>query len=475
MATRTLFPTTGTQASDIAAGYIQNGVYAPRTLPGAVNPPEIPGSIRNLQDPSSPVPPGGSGTQSDPNQAFGLALMQLLQKHQQLGTAPFVNQGLNASDTAANASTNAALNPALQGYAPGVIQGAASNASAPYNPIIQGAQRGQQTMEEQIRALGSGITAAQSFLKTNIDAENKARDDARTLIHQSFADFGGGAFDQLNPKDQADLEKKAGLPAGYIHGVGKTIKERELALKDAVANAGNADQTDLAQQLVDGTMDPSQLSKRTKNYNAVLAEANKLSLAQTGKAFNIAQATIDYKFANQPNTQNTLNYLVSLTGGPGQTGNLDELINISNSISRTNFPALNKVSNWAKLQAGNPQIAAYYAVATEVADQVAKILQGGGTGSGTSDAKLKQAVDLFQSDFSKAQLLAITQALKPLLNNRARSMIGNNRYLKASYGDRLDLGGGSNTGTTVLFGPDGKQYNVPNANVDAFIKAGGHR
>lgn len=412
-----------------------------------------------------------SVSNSTPSSNFGQLLMQLLQRHQTLGTGQFKQQEFNATDAQAQASTNAVLDPSLRNYAPGVIQGAASNAAAPYDPIISGAQKSAQTYKEQLASMGDALTTTRNFFNDLQTQENKKRDDARSLVKDSFTLIGGGAFDKANKEEIDKLEKEAGLPKGYIQGVGQTIKERELSLKTSLASVGNAANTDLAQQLVDGTLDPSQLSKRTTNYNAVLSEANKLSLAQTGKAFNIAQASIDFKFANQPNTQNTLNYLVSLTGGPGTTGNLNELINISNSINRTNFPALNKISNWTKLQTGNPQMAAYYAVATEVADQVAKILQGGGTGSGTSDAKLKQAADLFQSDFSKNQLIAVVNALKPLLNNRAKSMIGNNRYLQASYKDRLDLGGNTSDGTTRMIGPAGS-FDVPNDKVDIFKQNG---
>jgi len=45
-------------------------------------------------------------------------------------------------------------------------------------------------------------------------------------------------------------------------------------------------------------MDPSQLSKRSKDYNAVLAEADRQDMEETGQHFNIAQAQTDYKYAN---------------------------------------------------------------------------------------------------------------------------------------------------------------------------------
>lgn len=198
-----------------------------------------------------------------------------------------------------------------------------------------------------------------------------------------------------------------------------------------VNDAGDTVQS-LAQQLVDGTLAPSELSKRatgSASYNDVLVAAGKL-MGTNGKPFNIAQADRDYKFANNVNTQNTLNSLVSLVGGPNKSGNMDELKAISDSIDRTDFPSLNDAAAWSKLETGNVDIARYKAVAIEVADQVAKILQGGSGGSGTSDAKLQQASDLFKTSFSKNQLNGIINSLKPLLANRAKSIISDNAYLK---------------------------------------------
>ena len=99
----------------------------------------------------------------------------------------------------------------------------------------------------------------------------------------------------------------------------------------------------------------------------------------------------------------------------------------------TQFPALNDTAAWVRLQAGDPKMAAYYATVTEVADQVAKIMQGGGTGGGTSDAKMKQATDLFDKGFNKDQITAIGTQLRNLLANRKKELIGGNRYLVKQF------------------------------------------
>lgn len=245
---------------------------------------------------------------------------------------------------------------------------------------------------------------------------------------------------------------------GAAGGSGQTFDITSLPedAQQKLASSGftnySASTQSLAQDLVTGNMAPTELSKRTtgdSSYSDILAAAKKYSLATTGKPFDISEANIDYKYATNPTTQNTLNYLGSLVGSDDGSGNLsggnmDELVNLSNSIGRTSFPALNNAEAWTRYSAGDPKIAQFQAVATEVADQVAKILQGGGTGSGTSDAKLQQAVNLFNTSFSKAQLTGVVNALKPLLTNRAKSMVKDNPYLSKyadQFGFEQNLGG----------------------------------
>lgn len=192
--------------------------------------------------------------------------------------------------------------------------------------------------------------------------------------------------------------------------------------------------TSNAQQLVEGTMDPANLSKRSKTYDATLAAANTYSIAKYGRPFDVAKAAGDYKFATNPQTYNMLNYLNSLTGRDNQSGNLGTVVQMSDKLGRSKFPPLNKVELWAKLSAGHPDIAAYRAALLEVSDQVAKILQGGGTGSGTSDTKLKDAQALLDKDFNPSQIKATAETLRQLLANRKQEVIGDNRYLMQWHG-----------------------------------------
>jgi len=230
-----------------------------------------------------------------------------------------------------------------------------------------------------------------------------------------------------------------GTAKGQIEGGG--------GAKDA---NGNWNPASMPVMLVEGNADPSQLKNSRSGMSAQQVEqaASQYSMEKYGKPFDMAKAQSDYKFATNAQTQNTLKYLNSLTGADNKSGNLGELIKQSDGITRTQFPALNDAAAWARLASGDPAMASYHAAVTEVSDQIAKILQGGG--SGTSDAKMKQAQALFNSGFNKDQIKATADTLRTLLASRKGELVGDNRYLQKQFGQTQ-----SQTKTTggSFFGP----------------------
>lgn len=182
-------------------------------------------------------------------------------------------------------------------------------------------------------------------------------------------------------------------------------------------------------------MDPANLSRRSKSYDATLAAANAYSMAKYNVPFNVAKASGDYKNATSGQTFNTMNFLNSLTGRDNASGNLGTVVAMSDKLSRTNFPPINRIDLWAKLASGNAQVAAYRSAILEVSDQVAKVLQGGG-GNSTSDAKINQAMEVLDKNFNAEQMRATAVTLRELLGNRKKEMIGDNRYLQQWYGNQ---------------------------------------
>jgi hypothetical protein len=272
--------------------------------------------------------------------------------------------------------------------------------------------------------------------------EHKAS-DPMTAGERDDYETAAGVKAQKFKNDQTELDLKTQQAAEAKANAESKAKETPSVIdkNEAEASKARAEKTLLntasdqqtinsnAQQLVEGNVDPANLSKRSKTYDATLAAANAYSLATSGEPFDVAKAAGDYKFATNPQTYNTLNYLNSLTGRDGKSGNLGLVVTMSNGLHQTNFPALNDAAQWAKLATGNPQIAAYHAALLETQDQVAKILQGGNNGA-TTDAKLKQANELMDKGFSGPQMSAVGATLQQMLGNRKTEMIGTNRYLK---------------------------------------------
>lgn len=276
-----------------------------------------------------------------------------------------------------------------------------------------------------------------------LNAQVQGASPAVVAAAKAVSDAGGSTL---------EVGSKLGAYAGDV--LGTQLKKAQIVeananaaktIADTATAAAASDPSNLAQQLISGNLAPSELSKRANGangYNATLQTANALSLKTTGKPFNIAQADRNYKFATNVQTQNTLNGLSSLIGtvdssGNITGGNLSALKNLSNSLPRTNFPAVNSVEWNALLQTGNPDVVAYMTNVTEVADQIAKVLQGGSTG-GTSDAKLNQASQIFNKNFSVDQINAVVNTIQPLLVNRAKGMIGDNPYL-SDYATQFGL------------------------------------
>lgn len=324
------------------------------------------------------------------------------------------------------------------------------------NPTDQAAQYAAQ------QALKIDPTDPQYLQKVTALVGNYQNDQVKAQLDQQLEKAQIGEANANTAKTLNDLNSASN---GNANPISALPADQQAALKTTGFTNYNTETQGLAQQLATGNIAPSDLSKRATGsspYNSILSAADAYAMATTGQHFNIAQAQRDYTFATNANTQNTLNYLKSLVGtndGSGNLvgGNLQSLIAASNQrLPNTNptnsfggtaagsfpagsqgLPALNDTEQWLKLEAGNPQMAAYNATLTETSDQIAKILQGGGSG-GTSDAKLAQAQALFQKGFTPNQVSAVATALQTLLTNRAKGIIGNNVYL-SDYANDLNI------------------------------------
>lgn len=171
-----------------------------------------------------PVVPGlnfnapPSGVQAGSVDQFNTAVQGLLQKYQQMGTKPFVTQGLDAQQEQAN-RISAPTQQSLIGAAPSLQNSVRSNAAQAVQPTIQSAQNSQQTFGEQLNSFGSAVQTAQNFMQTYKADQDKTKADAVNTINNVIA-LGGSQGLKSLIDSQPDIFKVAGLDSNtYLNGV----------------------------------------------------------------------------------------------------------------------------------------------------------------------------------------------------------------------------------------------------------------
>ena len=198
----------------------------------------------------------------------------------------------------------------------------------------------------------------------------------------------------------------------------------------------NFDMSHPAMKLVDGTLSPSQLSKRatkgTDSYNNIIKQADDYSMAKFGKPFDFQLAETDWKYANQKSTQDTLNLVLSLTGegGENNSGTLAQLQRQYQALGNTPFMDLNSARQWIELHIGEPGVPQFQATLFGVGDEMAKIL-GGGTATVEG---FKQAQGVLDRIFSARAGDAAINSIRGNMANRANGLVGDNLYLTKKYG-----------------------------------------
>lgn len=192
-----------------------------------------------------------------------------------------------------------------------------------------------------------------------------------------------------------------------VGDIGKTSTTQNPQVIDGIADA-----------VLSGQVSLGALGGYGGAKNAIIAK-----VLEKNPSFNVTDNTLNYEaqkkytdYINSPAYQNTIKYLDSVNYS------LQTVQDLSSSINRTQFPKINKVILETMKQTGDPKVVAYATAVTETADQIAKILQGGGTGSSSSDSKLKQAQELFDGSYSPEQLNAAIDSIKSLLQNRADAL-----------------------------------------------------
>lgn len=161
----------------------------------------------------------------DQSQLFGLALMNLLKRYQQLGTRPFAEQQFAASQAQVG-RLQAQTSPSLIGAAPGVQAGVRAASVEALQPTITGAKQSAQTFGEQLQSFGDILGQARQIMAQQQQAAQKAQDDMRDTIQFYLRTGGSGALQTILTQ-QPELFKVAGMDAKTIGALIPVLKAKE--------------------------------------------------------------------------------------------------------------------------------------------------------------------------------------------------------------------------------------------------------
>ena len=261
-------------------------------------------------------------------------------------------------------------------------------------------------------------------------------------------------------KEQADAETAKQRAETERHNrADEEIKQHEAALKEADAKGDIGGAATLLRSF---NQDPSQLSKRSKSYQATINEADRQEMEEFGRHFDVAQASTDFKYANQKSTQDTMNMINGITE---RNGSLDIAVQQAKQLPRVNEATINKIFTLGQEEFQDPRLSNFHTSMLGLADEYSKVM-GGGQGT---DASRQQALDLLKAGYTKGQVDQAAAIIRRDIAARQRALIMTghhvNRYMVNQYGmpqptgythSAVVPGVNGQPGVTIYAYPDGK-------------------
>jgi len=241
-------------------------------------------------------------------------------------------------------------------------------------------------------------------------------------------------------------------PIKQVSPISETSRSTSLARQQMQMQLMQTQSGQTGIDVVEGRLDPSQISPRSPQYPYVLNAANQYSMAQYGQPFDFAKASSDYGYAKNPTTQNTLKMVAAMTE-PG--GSIEIAQNAAKNLPRFNSTLANQVFNAAATQFGSKEATDFHTAMLGLADEYSKVMGGGVS----SDTGRQQSLDLLKAAYSKGQLAGAVDIMRRDINARKSALIGNNTYLQRQYSPRA-AGAASVTQPTGSSGFNWNSYPV---------------
>lgn len=194
---------------------------------------------------------------------------------------------------------------------------------------------------------------------------------------------------------------------------------RNLLMQAQLGQQPTADDAKLiAQQILDRKMAPSQLTLfgGMGSQGAAFKRMVGTAALKLDKEFNWEEAESTYQLAKSPSFQNTVRYMDSVRES------MPRLQQTADALNNSKVRFVNGLANLSKDQLNDPTLKAFQTDVLLVGDEVAKILQGGGTGSATSDAKLAQAGKILSTSDSPASIKSALSEVHALIGFRRKAL-----------------------------------------------------
>jgi hypothetical protein len=291
-------------------------------------------------------------------------------------------------------------------------------------------------------------TAAQSAKALAMLQGGKTKDEYQTFKDAYAKQILGanGTWDGLTPDQQ--LKGNSAFTISKQDPTMQALLEGNAELRGAMLKAQRdqlptkEDAANFAKALINHQLAPSQINLMS-GFGPNAAEFKKmigLEALKLDPNFSWEQAESDYQFGKSAGLQGMVRFIDETTQSiPRLLASADQLAN-----SKVRF--VNGLQNLSREQLNDPTLKKFQVDALAVADGVAKALQGGGTGSGTTDAKLAQAQQIIRESDSPQAVKASMQEVNELLGIRRGALT------RGTYLENKGPAGGSSTTKMLKFG-----------------------
>lgn len=265
------------------------------------------------------------------------------------------------------------------------------------------------------------------------DYNAKAALDATTFAgKKAEADLKAAQTAHTNAQAETENQNR---PNVIAKTKSEAIKNRAEAIKaqieGRVASQGAEENSpeQMGRMLFNGDIDQTQLSKRSKTYDATIQAANRIAMQETGRPFSLGEAAAKYKAKRDLIDA----YGKGKQGDQIQTFNtfLAHAQNLSDTIAnlrRTNSPLLNKSINWLEKNTGQPGVQGLLTDIAAVRTEYQNFLNNN---HALHESDIREGHDLLNPDMGPAAMEGAvksfgTTALARLgaLNSRYKRVVG---------------------------------------------------